>query len=290
MSDQLRSVSAQPRGVPPVVLVVAAVLSVQFGNAAAASFFESLGPLGAVALRLFCSAAILLLIVHPNVGKWTGRTWLGAALLGLGLGGMNTLIYLAINEIPLGIAVTIELLGPLAVAAIGTRRLRDVIWVLLALAGVLLLGFDGDQAVNLLGVLFAAAAACCWALYIVASSRLGPRVQGLDGLAVAMVFAAAVAVPFGAPDAIRAVSLDPMLLLVFAGVALLTSVIPYALEFTALRRISSRVFGVLSSLGPAAAALAGLLVLGQMLSLMQVAAIALVVAASIGVVASSRRA
>lgn len=275
--------------VPPTVLVLAGLCSVQFGNVGAAAFFGQVSPLGAAALRILCSALILLAVVRPRVREWSARTWIGAAVLGAGLGGMNALIYLAMDEIPVGIAVTVELLGPLAVAAVGARRLVDVAWVLLALGGVLLLGLDGDGSVTLRGMAFAAGAACCWGLYIVASARLGPRVRGIDGLAVAMCFAAVVVVPLGAVDAVAAVRISPTLLAVFAVVALLTSVIPYALEFTALKRMSSRVFGVLSCLGPAVAVLAGLIVLDQMLTVLQSAAIALVVAASIGVVASAQR-
>ncbi|WP_307866392.1 EamA family transporter [Leucobacter chromiisoli] len=261
----------------------------QFGNALAGAYFERLGPLGAAALRLALGAAILALAVRPRVRGWTLRTWIGALVLGAGLGGMNALIYLAIDEIPIGIAVTVELLGPLAVAAAGIRRPLDVAWVLLAVGGVALLGFDPGKALSLPGLLLAAGAAAFWAMYIVASSRLGPRVRGVDGLAVAMIVAALVVVPFGAGHAVAAVGADPWLLVVFAGVALLTSALPYALEFTALKTMSSRVFGVLSSLGPAVAALAGLIVLQQSLSTAQVVALALVTAASAGVIATSRR-
>lgn len=277
-----------------MALVVAGVCSVQFGNAAAASFFSQASPMGAVSLRLVFSALILLAIFRPRVGAWTLRTWAGAVMLGAGLGGMNALIYLAVDRIPLGAAVTIELLGPLAVAAAGTRRLLDVLWVLLAVGGILLLGIDSGGAdsgggLNLAGGLLAAGAACCWALYIVASSRLGPRVRGVDGLVMAMCFAALIVAPFGASAAVEAVRAEPNLLWIFAAVALLTSVIPYTLEFTALKRMSSRVFGVLSSLSPAVAAVAGLIVLGQTLTIMESGAIALVVVASIGVVASAGR-
>ena len=277
------------RRIPAPVLAVVAIFCVQFGNAFAGSFFDQVGPLGAAALRLAFGAAILGAVVRPRMRGWDARTWLGVGVLGVALAGMNSLIYLAIHEIPIGVAVTVELFGPLAVAAAGTRRRVDALWVLLAVAGVALLGLETGGDLSLAGLLLAGAAAAFWALYIVASSRLGPRVRGVDGLAAAMIVAALIVVPIGAVPAIAAVSVAPWLLAVFAGVALLTSAIPYALEFTALKTMPSRVFGVLSSLGPAVAALAGLVVLHQLLSLPQLAAVALVTVASIGVVATSRR-
>lgn len=194
---------------PPSVLAVAAVFSVQFGNALVGSFFDRVSPLGAAALRLGLASLILLVLVRPRVRSWDRRTWLGVVALGVGLGGMNAFIYLAIDQIPLGVAVTIELLGPLAVAASGIRRPIDAAWVLLALIGVLLLGLDGEGSLTLIGALCAGIAAAFWALYILASSKLGTRVRGVDGLVAAMVVAALVVVPFGAVDAVGAVSADP---------------------------------------------------------------------------------
>jgi inner membrane transporter RhtA len=273
---------------PAPVLAVIAMFSVQFGNAFAGSFFAQVGPLGAAALRLGFAALILLAVVRPRFAGRDARTWAGIVVLGVAVAGMNCLIYLSISEIPIGVAVTVELFGPLAVAAAATRRPLDAIWVVLALAGVALLGLDSDGGLSIAGVALAAAAGACWALYIVASSRLGPRVQGVDGIALAMVVGAIIVVPIGAVPAATAAAAAPWLLAVFLGVALVTSAIPYALEFIALKSMPARVFGVLSSLGPAVAALAGLVVLHQVLTLLQLAAIALVIAASIGVVATSR--
>lgn len=277
----------------PVVLAVLAIISVQFGNAIAGSYFSEVGPLGAAALRLGFAAVILLVVIRPRVRGWDSRTWVGVGMLGLGLAGMNLLIYQAIASIPLGVAVTIELLGPLGVAVAGTRRWRDLGWVALAGLGVVGLWLsgsgDGEGSLALLGVLAALGAAAFWALYIVASARLGPRARGVDALAVAMVVAAIMVVPLGAAPASAAVVVDPLLLLVFAGIAVMTSAVPYALEFIALKRMPTRVFGVLSSLGPAVAALAGLLVLGQTLDLLQLVAIAAVVVACAGAVATAHR-
>ncbi|MFD3443060.1 DMT family transporter [Microbacteriaceae bacterium 4G12] len=278
------------RAVPAPALVVIAIFGVQFGNALAGSFLDQVGPLGAAALRLFFSATILAAVVRPRVRGWDARTWLGVGVLGLALAGMNSLIYLAIAEIPIGVAVTVELFGPLAIAAAGIRRLVDALWVVLAVVGIALLGLEAGGALSVVGLLLAAGAAAFWGLYIVASAHLGSRVRGVDGLSVAMLLALVVVLPFGSGSALGAVAADPWLLAVFAGVALLTSSIPYSLEFLALKSMPSRVFGVLSSLGPAVAALAGLLVLQQVLSLPQLAAIVLVTVASVGVIATSRTA
>lgn len=272
-----------------MLLAVLAILSVQFGNALAGTLFDQVGPLGAAALRLLLAAAILLAVIRPRVAGWGRRTWIGVGMLGLGLGGMNALIYLAIDSIPIGVAVTIELLGPLAVAVAGTRRARDLLWVALAATGIVLLGLERSEGgLALVGVLAAAGAAVFWALYIVASSRLGSHARGVDALAVAMVIAAALVVPLGAVPAVEGVRAAPMLLLAFVGVAIMTSAVPYALEFIALKSMPTRVFGVLSSLGPAVAALAGLIVLGQLLTPLQLLAIAAVIAASVGAVVSAR--
>ncbi|WP_227497078.1 EamA family transporter [Planctomonas psychrotolerans] len=202
---------------------------------------------------------------------------------------MNSLIYLAIDEIPIGVAVTVELFGPLAVAAGGIRRWIDACWVLLAVAGVILLGLQAGGGLSTAGLLLAGGAAAFWALYIVMSARLGSRVRGVDGLSAALLVAALIVAPIGAVSATRAILDAPWLLAVFAAVALLTSSVPYALEFLALKRMPSRAFGVLSSLGPVAAALAGLTVLHQLLTFWQLVAIMLVTAASVGVVMTGHR-
>lgn len=281
---------APRRRVPATALAVGAIVSVQFGNAIAGSTFSEVGSLGAATLRLVFAAIILMVVIRPRMHGWSRRTWVGVGLLGLGLGGMNALIYLAIERIPIGVAVTIELLGPLAVAVAGTRRARDLLWVCLAAVGVLLLGIDRGGSFAIDGALFAAGAAAFWALYIVASARLGaphdgaPAPRGVDALAVAMVVAAVLVAPIGATQARDAVLANPTMVAVFVGIAVMTSAVPYALEFIALKTMPTRVFGVLSSLGPAVAALAGLVVLSQVLSVLQLVAIAAVIAASIGAV------
>jgi len=269
--------------VPPQLLAVTAILSVQFGSAFARTFFDETGPMGAAALRLFFGSLILAAIVRPRVRTWKRRTWLTVIGLGLALAGMNSFIYLAFEHIPVGVAVTVEFLGPLMVALAQTRRITDAAWALLALAGVVLLGLDATGSLDWVGLVLAALAALFWAGYILTSSRLGTDAEGVAPLSVAMLVAAVVVVPIGAGSAVNAVTDHPTLLLVFVLVAILTSVLPYALEFIALKRMPTRVFGVLSSLGPAVAALAGLVVLHEALSWVQVLALVLVTIASVGV-------
>jgi inner membrane transporter RhtA len=269
--------------VPPPLLAVAAIFSVQFGSAFARTFFGETGSLGAAALRLFFGCIILAAVVRPRVRTWRRKTWLGVIGLGLALAGMNSFIYLAIDHIPIGVAVTVEFLGPLTVALVQTRRVADAAWALLALAGVLLLGFDPAGSLAWIGLVLAAGAALFWAGYILLSSRLGEDAEGVAPLSAAMVVAAIVVVPVGAHPALIAVERHPLLLLFFVIVAILTSVLPYALEFTALKRMPTRVFGVLSSLGPAVAALAGFVVLHEALAPTQLVALALVTIASLGV-------
>jgi len=184
--------------------------------------------------------------------------------------------------VPLGVAVTVEFIGPLLVAVVQSRRLRDFVFVLLAAAGVVLLGIDGGSDVPLGGLALALLAGLFWGGYILASARVGRLVPGLDGLAVALVVAAALALPLGAEGAAGALT-DPVVLMVGLAVALLSSVVPYGLELAALRRMPTRVFGILMSLEPAAAALAGLVVLGQQLAAREMVALVLVSVASLGV-------
>lgn len=263
--------------VPPTVQVLLGIVSVQVGGALAKTLFASAGATGVVALRLLFAALILLLIWRPRVK----REAIGVVVAyGVVLAAMNLLFYLSLARIPLGVAVTIEFLGPLSVALLGSRRLLDVVWAVMAAGGVVLLARSGGD-VDLVGVLLAAGAGACWAGYILLSHRLGSRTSGGSGLAAAMVIAAVIAVPFGVAEAGSAL-LSPAVLLAGLAVALLSSVIPYSLELDALRKIPPRVFGVLMSMEPAVAAVAGLAVLGELLAPAQWVAVCLVVAASAG--------
>nr|WP_091449260.1 EamA family transporter [Actinokineospora iranica] len=265
--------------VPPTIQVLVGIVSVQVGAALAKQLFSTAGSAGVVALRLVFAAAVLTLIWRPSLR--VDRRALPVILgYGVVLAAMNTCFYLAIDRIPLGIAVTVEFLGPLAVALLGSRRWLDGLWALLAAAGVVLLARGGGD-VSITGLLFALGAGVCWAAYILLSAALGSRTADGSGLALAMVVAGAAVLPFGVADAGGAL-LSPTVLVVGLGVALMSSVIPYSLELEALRHIPPRVFGVLMSLEPAVAALAGLLVLHEALRPAQWVAVCCVVAASAG--------
>lgn len=269
--------------------MITAVISVQFGAALAQTQFDAVGPTGATLLRLVFGAVILLVVVRPKVSRWKREQWVAATVLGVALAGMNTLIYLAIGEIPIGVAVTLEFTGPLLLALSQTRRLMDAAWALLAFAGVVLLGLDGGGALSFTGILFALGAGAFWAVYILASARVGQLVPGVEGLAVSMAIGAIIALPLGTSAATGGAVASPLVIPVFIGVALLSSALPYGLEMLALKRLSTRVFGVLSALGPAMAALAGLLVLGQALGLREIIALMLVTTASVAITVSVRR-
>ena len=274
MSDEARGVA----------LVVAAVTSLQFGAAFAVTLFDELGPAGAAFARLAIAAVVLLAIWRPRLRGHEPADLRVAALFGITLGLMNWAIYSAMDRIPLGIAVTIEFAGPLGVAVVASRRPLDLLWVALAATGIVLLADPGGGSLDALGVAFALLAAAMWAAYILLSVRTGRLFPGGSGLAIAMAVGAVTILPMGVGQA-GAALLEPHLLAGVAAVALASSVIPYSLELEALRRLPARVFGVLMSLEPAVAALAGLVVLGQALVVREWGAIALVVVAAAGATA-----
>jgi inner membrane transporter RhtA len=272
--------------VPAVWLVFGGIVSVQVGAAIAKDLFGLVPPTAMVWLRLLTSALILLVVARPRLAGRSSTDWRVALAFGVSLMTMNWAIYQSFARIPLGIAVTIEFLGPLAVAVLGSRRARDLVWVVLAGAGVALLGIEPGQ-VTVTGVLFALLAAAAWAAYILLSASTGRRWPGISGLAVASVVGAVVL----APPALAVAGtdlLDPKILLLGLAVGVLSSVLPYSFEINALRRIPPRVFGVLMSLEPAAAAFAAMLVLGEFLTTLQWVAVACVVAASIGATRSAQ--
>ena len=269
------------------MLVLASIVSVQFGSAIGRTLFDDLGATGVIALRLGLSAPFMLLLLRPRVRQWTGAAWRAAAMLGVTMGAMNLIFYLSLRTVPLGVAVTVEFIGPLLLALAQTRRLVDLLWALLATSGVALLGLDTTTGIPLSGLALALLAGMFWAGYILASAHLGQQLPGMDGLAVALAFGAVLVLPFGAAGA-SAVFSTPSLLIGGAAVALLSSVICYGLELSALRRMPTRVFGILMSLEPAAAAIAGLLVLSQRLGVREVVALVAVSLASVGVTLGRR--
>jgi inner membrane transporter RhtA len=272
--------------VPSPGLVIGAIASMQFGAALAATLFSQLGPGGTVFLRLGFACLVLLAVSRPRLRGHSRRELVLVGVFGLVLGAMNLSFYEALDRIPLGIAVAIELVGPLGVAVAGSRRRVDLLWVAVAAAGILALTRGGAHGLNTLGFVLALAAGCLWGLYIVLNARLGRVFEGSTGLALGLCVASLVVLPIGIADG-GAHLLEPESLGLGAAVSLLSAAIPFSFEVESLRRIAAPVFGVLMSLEPAMAALAGLLVLGQSLSARVLFGMALVVLASVAV---SRRA
>lgn len=282
--DQLRAVTG---ALPPSSLLLVGMITVQVGAALAKGLFPAIGPAGVVLLRVGFAAIALLAFWRPwrtPLRAHTRAEYVAVALFGLTLAAMNFAFYLSLSRIPLGIAVTVEFVGPLGVAVAGSRRALDVLWVALASLGILLLaplGATGMTSLDPLGVVLALAAGACWAAYILLSARVGRAFPDGGGLALAMTVGTLALLPFGALSGGRAL-LDPHLLVLGAGVALLSSVLPYSLEMAALRRMSTRAFGVFMSLEPALASLIGVLLLHEALGLREIVAMTLVTAASIG--------
>jgi inner membrane transporter RhtA len=269
--------------VAAVGLVLAAAASPQVGAAFAVTLFDELGPSGAAFLRLAFAAIVLWAIWRPRLAGDLRP----AVAFGIALGLMNWSTYEAIDRIPLGVAVTIAFIGPLLVAVIGSRRPLDGVWIVLAAAGIVLF-VDPGGGVDAAGVSFALAAAACWMAYVYLSKRTGAAFAGGSGLALAMAVGALIVLPAGVIQAEGALA-EPDLLGSALVVALASSVLPYSLELEALRRLPAAVFGVLMSLDPAVAALAGFVVLGQALSAGELLAIAMVVVASAGAASLSHR-
>jgi inner membrane transporter RhtA len=272
---------------PAVLLVLSSIVSVQCGSALATTLFDTVGPGGAVLLRSAFAAMALLALAGRSLRSIRRHEVRDVLYFGIALAAMNASFYAAIDRIPLGVAVTIEFIGPLSVAILGSRRRRDIVWGLLAAVGVVLLseGAEGGS-IDALGVALALAAGACWGLYIVLSARVGGHGPGLGGLAIAVAISAVLVLPYGVADGggdLFSVSV----LAIGLAAGLLSSAIPYVFELEALRRLANAVFGVMMSLEPAVAAAVGFFALGQGLAAIQVAAVAMVVAASIGALRSA---
>ncbi|HET7351092.1 MAG TPA: EamA family transporter [Marmoricola sp.] len=266
--------------VPAPLLVLGGVVSVQFGGALAATLVPEIGAGGSVLLRIGIAAVILVAVARPRLRGHTASAWRTVVAFGVALGLMNWSFYGSLAHLPLGVAVTVEFLGPLVLATVLSRRPTDFVAVLAAAAGVLLVSeaftVPLDE-LSLVGLLLALLAGACWAAYILLSSRTGAEFEQLDGLAIALVVSAVVVLPAG----LSSTDLwTPEHVLKGLGLAVLSSLLPYSLELLALRRLRAAVFGILLSLEPAVAALAGLIVLGQRLSGLQLLGMSLVVLAS----------
>jgi inner membrane transporter RhtA len=274
-----------PSSTRAVWLVLAGIMSVQLGAALSKQLFDEVTPTTMVWLRLATSTLVLVAVARPRLTGRSRNDWAVVVAFGLSLATMNWAIYQSFARMPLGLAVTIEVLGPLTVALVSSRRRVDLMWVGLAAAGVSLLGFR-DTEVTLAGVLFALLAAAAWGAYIPLSAATGRGWSGFSGLAVASTVGAVALGPY-AVAAAGDVLLDPRILGIGALVGLLSSVLPYSFELVALRTMPTRVFGILMSLEPAAAALAGFVILHELLDLTQWVAVGCVIAASIGVTRSA---
>ncbi|MFG1933558.1 DMT family transporter [Mycobacterium sp. NPDC048908] len=279
---------ASPIG--PALLVVVAAISQEVGAAFAVGLFTALGAIGAVFVRFFVAGLVLCVAVRPRLRGLAGRAWLSAAALAATLTVMNVCFYNALTRIPLGIAVTVEALGPLALSVIVSRRATAWLWALLALLGVALLSLTGVRIGRLdpVGLGFAAAAGASWAGYILASARAGSDFPKLDGLALATAIGAVVTLPFAAVAVDVDDALHWQVLGLGAIVGLMSSVIPYSLELVSLRRLPAETFAILTCLSPVVAAIAGWLVLGQHLAVTGYVAIVLVTVASIAAVHTAR--
>jgi inner membrane transporter RhtA len=264
-----------------VAMVFCSVVSVQCGSAIASGLFDQLGPEGTMFLRSLLAGVVFLAVVRPSPRMLREPGFHEVLIFGVVLFGMNSFFYAAIDRIPLGAAVTLEFVGPLGLAVIGSHRRRDLIWVALAAAGILLLSDGLGDGLLSLGAVFAIGSGLFWALYIVQSARLGQRFAGVEPVAVAIVLSAVLGAPLGIVEG-GSDLLHPAVLAVALAVGLLSTMIPYTLELQALKRIPNAVFGVMMSLQPAVAALVGLALLSQGLSAKEVLAIGLVVVASAG--------
>lgn len=273
--------------VPPPVLVLLSMCSLQLGAALAKSLFREIGPEATVFLRVSFAALMIALLWRPRFVTRSQRDLAVAAAFGVALASMNLAFYMSLSRIPLGVAVTVEFVGPLAVAVAGSRRPIDLLNVLLAGTGILLLAPIGGARIDPTGLLLALLAGGFWAAYILLGSRTGRAFSGGSGLAIALLVGAVLLTPLGVLTA-GAALLSFKVLGLGLGVALLSSAIPYSLEIEALRKIPSHVFGILLSLEPAVAALAGYLVLHEHLTPNAVAAMLLVTVASISAARTGR--
>ena len=270
----------------PIAFILVASFSVQGGAAIAKGIFALIGVAGTAAIRILLSAIILLAVFRPPVRRLTADQWRAVVPYGISIGVMNLLFYQALARIPLGLAVALEFVGPLALAIFGSRRALDVVWVLLAMAGIVLIApFKADGTVDPVGVVYALLTGACWAAYIVLGGRVSQRLDAGAGVAIGMAVAALVASPVALVEGgIR--EFGPTLLIPCIALAVLSSALPFTLEMKALRLLPGRIFSVLMSLEPVVAALCGLVLLGERLTGAQWIAVAAIVIASAGAATS----
>jgi inner membrane transporter RhtA len=274
----------------PVAMLIVAMCSIQSGASVAKSLFPVIGATGTTSIRLIIAALLLLIVMRPWRQRLSRRAWKSTLIYGVALGIMNLLFYQALQTVPLGIAVALEFTGPLAVAMLSSRRWLDLLWVALAVLGLiclLLLGDGGSGPIDPYGAACALGAGVCWALYILFGQKAG-AINGAQSATLGITIAAVVIAPVGLLDVGTAI-FAPEVLPYALAVAILSTALPYTLEMIAMPRLPTQTFGTLMSLEPAIGALSGLLFLGQLLSTLQWLAIGLVIAASIGTTLTIRR-
>lgn len=274
--------------IPPIPAVLLAIISVQSGAAIAKTLFPSIGAAGTASLRIGISALILMAVYRPKLTKLTKEQWKFVIPYGLCLGAMNLVFYFAIERIPIGLAVTLEFIGPLMVAILGSKRAVDFLWVLLAAAGIVLIAPWTTNGVDILGAALATLAGAFWAAYIVLGGKISQKMDGNEAVATGMLLAACLVVPFGIFGG-GLEGLTPKFLGMGIALALLSSAIPFTLEMKALGRLPARTFSILMSLEPAAAAICAFIFLQEYLSFNEILAVVFVVAASAGSTITSRR-
>jgi len=273
--------------IPPVLAVLLAIISVQGGAAIAKGLFPILGPTTTATLRIGLSAIILLVAYRPDFRKISRLQWQAVIPYGLTLGAMNIIFYMAIKRVPLGLGVALEFVGPLLLAIYGSRRAIDYFWVLLAAGGIALISPWSANGVDLLGVVLALTAGGFWAAYIVLGGRISKLMPDGEAVAVGMVFATMLVLPFGVSSG-GFPKITPQLFLAGTALALLSSAIPFTLEMSALRRIPMRTFSILMSMEPAAAAICGIIFLKEHLSFYEYTAIVMIIIASAGAAMSAK--
>ncbi|KQN34594.1 transporter [Pedobacter sp. Leaf41] len=267
--------------IPPIPAVLLAIVSVQCGAAIAKGLFPEIGAAATASLRIGLSAIILLLTFRPKLSELNAKQWKYVILYGLSLGAMNMVFYFAIERIPIGLGVTLEFVGPLVLAIFSSKKAVDFIWVILAAVGIALIAPWTDKGLDLIGVLLALLAGAFWAAYILLGGRISKIMKGGEAVAVGMLFATILILPFGfAGGGLN--HLNPKLLALGAALALLSSAIPFTLEITALKQLPPRTFSILMSLEPAMASLAAFVFLQEYLTVVECAAVACVVIASAG--------
>jgi len=274
--------------IPPIPAVLLAIISVQSGAAIAKTLFPSIGAAGTASLRIGISALILMAVYRPKLTKLTKEQWKFVIPYGVCLGAMNLVFYFAIERIPIGLAVTLEFIGPLMVAVLGSKRAVDFLWVLLAAIGIALIAPWTTNGVDILGAALATLAGVFWAAYIVLGGKVSKRMDGNEAVATGMLIAACLVVPFGIfGDGLD--GLTPKFLGMGIALALLSSAIPFTLEMKALGRLPARTFSILMSLEPAAAAICAFIFLQEYLSFNEILAVVFVVAASAGSTITSKK-